>query len=97
MSKEYFNVVCPRNGKDGKTEWHRVGVAFKNDAKPDIPFNIILSSTPIPDINEKGKLECRLMIMKPKDYQGSNNNQQASSPPQNTNMGGNMIDDDITF
>ena len=42
MSKEYLNVVSPRNGKEGKTEWHRVGVAFRNDNKPDIPYSIVL-------------------------------------------------------
>lgn len=93
--KEYFNVMCPRNGKDGKTKWQNVGVAFKNDARPDIPFNIILNCVPLPEINEKGKLECRMMIMKPMDNQNQKPQTGSNNPPQTNTVPG--FDDEVTF
>ena len=96
MTKEYLNVVSPRNGKEGKTEWHRVGVAFRNDNKPDIPYSIVLSIVPIPEINEKGKLECKLLLMKPKDFQKNNNQPPSPQPSQNT-YGGPDLNDEVTF
>ncbi len=95
MSKEYLNVVSPRNVKDGKTEWHRVGVAFRNDNKPDIPYTIVFSSQPMPEINEKGKLECKVLLMKPKDFKQNNNTPPQPQPSQNNY--GPSIDDEVTF
>lgn len=41
-----YNLVSPRPGKDGKTNWHKVGVAFTRDKGG---FSLILDSLPLPD------------------------------------------------
>jgi len=44
-------VLCPIEGKDGKTHWHKVGVAFENR---DGSTNVYLDSLPT-----NGKLQIR--------------------------------------
>ena len=46
-----MKVICPIEGKDGKTHWHKVGVAFGNR---DGSTNIYLNSLPT-----NGKLQLR--------------------------------------
>ena len=63
--KERYNITCPINSKDGKTYWHVIGTAFKNDKMDG--FDLIFNSLPISQINDQGKSQCRAMLLKPKD------------------------------
>ena len=49
----------------------------------------------MPEINEKGKLECKVLLMKPKDFKQNNNTPPQPQPSQNNY--GPSIDDEVTF
>lgn len=71
--KEKMNIVSPRNGKDGSTNWHNIGVAFKNEKTGG--WDLLFNSLPLPEINDRGQAVCKCMLLKPKE-----NNQSSPSP-----------------
>ena len=70
--KEKMNIVSPRNSKDGQTIWHNIGTAFKNEKTGG--WDLLFNSLPLPEINDKGQLVTRAMLLKPRE----NNNPQPS-------------------
>ena len=70
--KEKMNIVSPRNSKDGHTIWHTIGTAFKNEKTGG--WDLLFNSLPLPEINDRGQLVTRCMLLKPRE----NNNQQPS-------------------
>ena len=44
---KYFTVTTPESGKDGKTRFHRVGVAFPQSESAKSHMTIQLFATPI--------------------------------------------------
>ena len=61
--KEKMNITCPRNGKDGKTIWHTIGTAFKNEKTGG--WDLLFNSLPLPEMNDRGQLVTRAMLLKP--------------------------------
>ena len=57
-----MEIKQPKEGKDGKTYWHKVGVKFVYD---DGKESIKLDSLPLP--NEKGEVWMNLFEPRPKD------------------------------
>ena len=57
-----MEIKQPKEGKDGKTYWHKVGVKFLWD---DGRESIKLDSLPLP--NEKGEVWMNLFEPRPKD------------------------------
>lgn len=59
-----MDVMNPRPGRDGKTYYARLGVAFpmKNGG-----WSLSLDTLPTPIINDKGQLETRVLLMPPLD------------------------------
>jgi hypothetical protein len=70
--KEKMNIVSPRNSKDGQTIWHTIGTAFKNEKTGG--WDLLFNSLPLPEMNDKGQLVTRAMLLKPRE----NNNPQPS-------------------
>ena len=70
--KEKMNITCPRNGKDGKTIWHTIGTAFKNEKTGG--WDLLFNSLPLPEMNDRGQLVTRAMLLKPRE----NTNEQPS-------------------
>tara|TARA_A100000171_G_C2095956_1_gene127079 strand:+ start:533 stop:727 length:195 start_codon:yes stop_codon:yes gene_type:complete len=46
-----FDVMQPKQGKEGKTYWHKVGIAFEKNGRIS---SVKLESLPLP--NEKGEV-----------------------------------------
>ena len=59
-----MDVVAPRQGKDGKTYYSRLGIAF---ATKNGGWSISLEALPLPSLNDRGVLETRLLLMPPRD------------------------------
>jgi hypothetical protein len=64
---ERYDLTTPRKYKDregnDKTYWMKVGVAF---AKPSGEgFNLTLEAYPVPQMNDKGKLEVFISMLPP--------------------------------
>ena len=57
-----LDVVQPREGKDGKTYWQKLGVKFVSD---DGKESIKLDALPLP--NEKGEVWMNLFETEPKE------------------------------
>jgi hypothetical protein len=56
-----YDVMSPRERKDGKTYWQRVGTAFEGDKGIGIEFDAL----PLPD--KDGRVSVRLFEPKPRD------------------------------
>jgi len=80
MSKR-FDVLSPRQKKDGGTWWHKVGSAFEGEKGVGITFD----SLPLPD--KEGRISVRLFEPRQKDGGGN-----APARPRQADL-----DDDIPF
>ncbi len=78
------NVSSPRPRKDGKTFWHKVGVAWPRD---DGGFKLDLDSLPLPDA--EGKV--MLLVSPPKEAAGYPEEGRADPAPARE------MDDEISF
>lgn len=58
-----YELKTPRQGKDGKTHWTKIGVAFPMKEKDG--FNVSFDALPIPQLNDKGELEVRVAMWPP--------------------------------
>ena len=58
-----LNICTKKPLKDGKSYWPQVGSLWVGD---DGEMNIILDVLPLPSINDKGELQCRLYVFEPK-------------------------------
>lgn len=56
-----FDICTPRNGKDGKTYWTRIGTAWQNDKGIQLVFDAL----PIPD--SEGRVVANLFEPKPRE------------------------------
>jgi len=68
---KYYEVSVPRNGKDGKTFWRRIGTAFP--AKNGEGVNVELDALPLTD--KEGR--CSFIIRPPLVYIGWRRNNPA--------------------
>lgn len=84
---ERYELKSPRKGKDGKTFWTRVGVAFPN--KNGDGFNLILEAYPLPDA--EGRVMMTMMPPFERD-EGHASKQQSRPAPERREL-----DDDIPF
>ena len=62
-----YDLVTPREGKDGKTYWTKVGVAFPS--KDGVGFSLSLEAYPLP--NKEG--EVRMIMRPPMERDGQRN------------------------
>lgn len=58
-----MDALTPRKGSDGKTYFDKVGVAFENR---NGGWSVTFTSLPLPALNDKGELECRVLLMPPR-------------------------------
>jgi hypothetical protein len=84
MTKRY-DVCSPRQRKDDKVYWHRVGTAFEGEKGIGIEFD----SLPMPD--KEGRVSVRLFEAKPKEQTAD------SAPPRTARKSSAEMDDEIPF
>lgn len=63
-----MDIVSPRAGSDGKTYFTKIGVAFETKAGG---WSLSFEALPLPSINDKGQLECRALMMVPRERDGA--------------------------
>ena len=85
---ERFDVISPREGKDGKTRWIRIGAGFPKGDR----VSVVLDALPLPD--KEGRVSIMLTPFVPKGQEGGGNVVQMPAP-----QGGGFQDfkDDIPF
>lgn len=83
---ERYDVMTPREGRDGKTYWTRIGVMFPN--RNGGGFSISFEALPVPQIKD-GKIEVRAVAMAPRE--------KSDSAPAQAGSGSGMLDDDVPF
>ena len=62
----HFDLVSPRQGKDGKTRWFKVGAAFPRDKGG---FQLVFDALPLPDAD--GRVSLMMWEAQPRDGQQS--------------------------
>jgi hypothetical protein len=60
---ERYDLKTPRKGKDGKTWWTKIGVAFPMKERDG--FNLTFEALPVPQLNDRGELEVRVTMWPP--------------------------------
>lgn len=87
-----MDIVTPRAGSDGKTYFTKIGVAFETKAGG---WSLSFEALPLPSLNDKGALECRALMMPPRDRDApqrhSGSRGSAAPPPADD------LDDDVPF
>jgi hypothetical protein len=69
---ERFDVISPREGKDGKTRWIRIGAGFPKGDR----VSVVLDALPLPD--KEGRVSLMLTPFVPKD--GAAPQRESSAP-----------------
>lgn len=59
-----FDIVTPRKGRDGKTFWTKIGVAFENKTGG---YNLSFEALPIASMTDDGSIETRAIMMEPRE------------------------------
>lgn len=59
-----FDIVTPRKGRDGKTFWTKIGVAFENK---NGGYNLSFEALPIASMTDDGSIETRALMMEPRE------------------------------
>ena len=84
-----FDIVTPRKGRDGKTFWTKIGVAFENKTGG---YNLSFEALPIASMTDDGSIETRAIMMEPRERDDApRGNGRAQSTPQR----GDDLDDDM--
>jgi len=83
---ERYDLKTPRKGRDGKTYWNKVGVAFPK--KSGDGFNLTLEAIPLPTQNDRGEIEVFISMLPPFD----DSKQPRQNPEPNA-----PLDDDVPF
>jgi hypothetical protein len=60
-----YDLLSPRQGKDGKTRWLKVGAAFPRDKGG---FSLVFDALPIPD--KEGRVQLLMSEAKPREDAG---------------------------
>ena len=81
-----MNIVTPRTSRDGKTYWTKIGVAFETR---DGGWNLSFEALPLSSLNQDGQLECRALLMPPRDDN--------ARPAQRSNQRDDLNDDSVPF
>ena len=90
MSTRY-DLIVPRPGRDGKTYFTKIGVAFPN--KDGKGFSLSFEALPLTD--EEGT--CRVLMSEPMERDGEPLRQAARGGGNAPPAGAGPIDDDIPF
>ena len=60
-----YDLLSPRQGKDGKTRWLKVGAAFPRDKGG---FSLVFDALPLPD--KEGRVQLLMSEPKPREDAG---------------------------
>jgi hypothetical protein len=58
-----LDILQPRKGGDGKTYWTKLGSAWP--AKQGGGYSLTFEALPLQALNDKGELECRVLLREP--------------------------------
>ena len=58
-----LDIMQPSQGSDGKTYWTKLGSAWP--AKSGTGFSLTFEALPLQTLNDKGQLECRVLLREP--------------------------------
>jgi hypothetical protein len=58
-----LDIMQPRQGNDGKTYWTKLGTAWPAKSGPG--YSLTFEALPMPSINDKGQIECRVLLREP--------------------------------
>ena len=67
-----YDLISPREDKNGKTRWHKVGAAFPRD---NGSFSLVFDALPLPD--KDGNVRLLMSEAKPRDDAPRQNTQRA--------------------
>jgi hypothetical protein len=84
-----YDLISPREGRDGKTRWFKVGAAFPRDAGG---FSLVFDALPLPD--KDGNVRLLMSEAKPRDDRDSYGGAPAGGAPRG---GARDMDDEIPF
>lgn len=88
-----FDLISPRERKDGKTHWAKVGAAFPRQQGG---FSLVFDALPLPD--KEGNVRLLMTEAKPREGYQQSGQQQASQGGRSGGGGfGNDLDDEIPF
>ena len=79
-----MDILCPRKDRDGNTRFTKIGVAFETKAGG---WSLLFEALPLPTIGDNGALECRAVMMVPRDNAGA--------APQRGQQQRGRVDDDL--
>lgn len=85
-----MDIVSPRAGSDGKTYFTKIGVAFETQKGG---WSLSFEALPLPSLNDKGQIECRALMMVPRERDGATAAPRLAPPQRNRND----LDDDVPF
>lgn len=90
----HFDLVSPRQGKDGKTRWFKVGAAFPRDKGG---FQLVFDALPLPDA--EGRVSLMMWEATPRDSNRQGGGQPDSGQRSGAPAGGAGSDfsDEIPF
>ena len=60
-----YDLISPREDRNGKTRWHKVGAAFPRDAGG---FSLVFDALPLPD--KEGNVRLLMSEAKPREDRG---------------------------
>lgn len=81
-----YDLLSPRQGKDGKTRWLKVGAAFPRDKGG---FSLVFDALPLPD--KEGRVQLLMSEPKPREDAGY------PGPADRPAMPGGFEDSEIPF
>ena len=90
----HFDLVSPRQGKDGKTRWFKVGAAFPRDKGG---FQLVFDALPLPDA--EGRVSLMMWEATPRNGSQQGNGQSDSGQRSGAPAGGGRteFEDSIPF
>ena len=59
-----FDILTPRKGRDGKTYFTKIGVAFENK---NGGYSLSFEALPIASMTDDGNIETRALMMEPRE------------------------------
>ena len=86
-----FDILTPRKGRDGKTYFTKIGVAFENK---NGGYSLSFEALPIASMNDDGNIETRALMMEPRERDDAPRN---GTPARNNRAPVDDLDDSVPF
>ena len=87
-----FDILTPRKGRDGKTYFTKIGVAFENK---NGGYSLSFEALPIASMNDDGNIETRALMMEPRERDDAPRGN--GTPARNNRAPVDDLDDSVPF